>query len=163
MSDSTRGSLIEKLRALPHGQVWLGPPADPQRLSELEGEYGVTFPADYRELKLAADGVSLGNGGSRLELEIIDETYDHLGDEVLEKNLPGMILIGSDGGGKAYFYDPKNRLGKGAFAVFMASFSAPFFEESIYLGGSLTEVIDRVLGGEDFWKLPRLGPSAPNA
>jgi hypothetical protein len=163
MSDSTGGSLIERLRALPRGQVWLGRPADPQRLSDLEREYGVTFPDDYRQLKLAADGVSLGNGGSRLELENISETYDHLGDEVLEKKIPGMIVIGSDGGGMAYYYDPKNRLGKGAFAVFMVSFSALFFAESIYLGKSLTEVIERVLGGEELSELPQLGPGVPNA
>lgn len=74
----------------------------------------------------------------------------------VEAYLPDMFVIGNDGGGALYFYDPKNALGKGAYALFLVPQGAIGFDDAMFAGASLTEVVQSVLNNESFFDRPRL-------
>jgi hypothetical protein len=152
-------SLISRLRAPSTHKLSTARPATEEELGQVEQEYGVAFPADYRQLVLFSRGLGVRSRGTPIHLSF-DDTSAHLEDESLAARLPAMVVIGDDGGGSVYFYDPRDALGKGAFAVFLVPMSALGFEDAIFAGRSLTEVIEHVLADEDFYRRPRLGPAA---
>jgi SMI1/KNR4 family protein SUKH-1 len=146
-------SFIDRLKAQPNVKVRTTNGATPELLGNVERDYEVRFPDDYRELMLPLGHLSVSGAKSRIHLGLKD-TYAHLGDEVFEESLPGRI--GDDGGGKIYYYDPDDKLGKGRFAVFLVSLSSLELENTFLVGKSVTEVIERVSAGEDLRKCPRL-------
>jgi hypothetical protein len=150
-------ALFDYLQQLPSEQFHRGRPGSPEALAEAESEFQFTFPADYRALMESSDGASIAGNGSHLHLDTLDVATNENPDEIMEKDLPGMFGIGSDGGGSLYYYDPHNKLEHGPWAVFLVPMSDFSPEESIFVGKTLTEVIKQVVAGEDFHRRPTLG------
>ena len=64
--------------------------------------------------------------------------------------MPGILVIGNEGGAFAYYYDPTNQLGRGEFALFLVGYGTLTFEQSVFVASSLTEAVEAALAGEDF-------------
>jgi hypothetical protein len=150
--------LVKLLEQALQDKVLLGrhAPGDAQRLVRLEKEHGVRFPDDFRDVMLWSDG--FGNGFRKTQINVLPlrklgliNTQDDV-----ETHLPNMFVIGNDGGGALYFYDPSNALGKGAYAVFLVPQGEIGFDDATFAGASLTDVVQSVLNDESFLDRPRL-------
>jgi hypothetical protein len=151
-------ALVKVLEQALKDKVLLGrhAPADAKQLARLEKEFGVRFPDDFRDVMLWSNG--FGNGFRRTQINVF--TIRELGllntqDDVVTY-LPDMFVIGNDGGGALYFYDPKNALGKGAYAIFLVPQGEIGFDDAMFAGASLTDVVRAVLNNESFFDRPRL-------
>jgi hypothetical protein len=70
--------------------------------------------------------------------------------------LRNTFVFGSDFGGNYYFYDVMNESGFGSYSVFQVYPGNPNWEDSIYIGNSLTELLEKIINGENFSEYPRL-------
>jgi hypothetical protein len=82
------------------------PESDREELLRLaEDELGVTFPPDYRDFITSSGRVDRDFGGSWLmiydveELVPLNHAHDHA------ESHPGLVFIGSDGGGEGVGFD----------------------------------------------------------
>jgi cell wall assembly regulator SMI1 len=78
------------------------------RLRRVEFELGVTFPSDYREFIVASGKVDRDFGGSWLMLYGIDELVSLNQAFDRSQSHPGLVFIGSDGGGEGVGLDFRN-------------------------------------------------------
>ena len=146
------GMLVETLRSLPPF-VWSAqPPADPNELAKVEEQFGVRLPEDYRELLLYSDGGTVEGPKIEMNFESIEGLYGQNDDERFSEGLPGMFVIGDDGFGGIFFYDPEGRLGHGAYALFDVKLGVLGFDDAVFAAATLTEAVTLVLGGADFRK-----------
>ncbi|HEX8275600.1 MAG TPA: SMI1/KNR4 family protein [Longimicrobiaceae bacterium] len=150
-------SLLGRLEALGAPQLFWNNPGDPGALDAVEAELGQGLPEDYREVMRARGGFALSRPGTPLNLFRADELSGQNADEEFEEGLPGMFMIGTDGGGSAYFYDPEGRLGRGKWALFLAPFSDLYPAAARFAGASLSDAVDAALRGEDLYVRPPLG------
>ncbi len=81
------------------------PGADPESIKKAEASLGLTLPDDYRQFLTRANG-GVGNIGSNYldlyrveDLKQLNEQYE------VFQYVPGVLLIGSSGGGDAYAFD----------------------------------------------------------
>jgi hypothetical protein len=123
-------TILELLGGLPESQWVTRPSAPPESLAALESKYHLQLPADYRELMLVTNGCGLYGHRTKLNLEQAEELLWYNEDPDFAAQLPGMFVIGDDGGGALFYYDPANRLGKGAYAIFQVDFGAMDFPPS---------------------------------
>lgn len=151
-------TILERLRALPKSQWKTSPPADPESLEALESKYDLQLPADYRELMLETNGCGLYGHATQLNLEPPDELLWHSEDPRFTEHLPGMFVIGDDNGDALFYYDPANRLGKGAYAIFQVDFGTIGFPYSKHAANSLTDLFEAILDDKAIWEYPYLGP-----
>jgi hypothetical protein len=152
-------SIVEHLKQLKAREWNPRAPASLDELKSLEQSLGVQFPADFRELLLYSDGGSIYGHTTRLILFSVDELDVYVREAEYEKDLPGMITIGTDSGDAIFFFDPYNRLERGAFAVFIADLGALSLKRFACVGQSITEVITRLLNNENLSDLlPRNRP-----
>src|SRR5262249_17407096 len=79
-------------------------------------------------------------------LETMNGLVNQNDDETIEEALPGMFIIGDDGTGGLFFYDPKNKLGKGEYGLFCVKMGVMSFEYSVYVAATLTEAFRLVRG-----------------
>jgi hypothetical protein len=133
------------------------PPADPAVLAKTEAALGVRFPADYRELVLATNGGTLTGPAEAITLWGVDELVDRNADELYAEALPEMLVVGENGGGGIYFYDPRNRIGRGTWALYWVALGAASLRTAKYAGADLREVFERVVGGVLFFDEPAIG------
>jgi hypothetical protein len=150
-------SIVERLKSLPDSVFSKLPPGNERDLRALEREYKLKLPQDYKDYILLSNGGSIHAGGSVLHIDPADEALGMNMNEDYENYLPGMFMFGGDGGGSVYFYDPKNRFGKGAYAVFLVEEGSLQPRDVIFVGKDLTEVIESVLNKEEFHDRPRYG------
>jgi PAS domain-containing protein len=90
-------------------------------------------------------GELIGKDDAVLVLETVENILDHSRDPVLRERLPGAIVIADDGGGKIFFYDAEDRLGRGRFAVFRNSRGILTYESALHVGATISEVIEKTL------------------
>jgi hypothetical protein len=152
----TADTLIERLRNLPPSQWSPGVSGNRAALDALEREYNLRLPEDYRRLMETWDGGALRGPRTVVNLESAETLMGHNHDEIFEQNIPAMFVIGDDGGGSIYFYDPANQFGRGAYALFLVPLGSLLPEDTIFAGRNLAETIDRVLAGESFFEGPRV-------
>jgi hypothetical protein len=153
-------SLLGRLEALGAPELFWNNPGDAGALDAVEAEFGWTFPEDYRGVMRARDGFALAGGGTPLNLFGADELSVQNADEEFAEGLPGMFMVGTDGGGAAYFYDPGGRLGRGEWALFLAPFADLYPAAARFAGASLSAAVDAALRGEDLYARPPLGGPA---
>lgn len=149
--------LVARLRSLSSPEWFPGGRGNVETLENLEREYGLRLPEDYRELMLYANGGGLYEHTTAINLEPLETLMWHNLDERFQTALPGMFVIGDDGGGSVYFYDAKNRLGHGAYAVFLVPLGTLAIRNAIFVGHSITDVINRILKKEDLFAGPPYG------
>lgn len=139
--------VIEELERL-EGTQWepMLEPASERDLAMLERAYGHPFPDDFRRIYSRFGGGELiGKDDEMLVLEPVADIIEHGKDPVLLKRLPGVIVFAGDGGGKLLFYDAEDRLGHGRFAVFIGEWGALIREYLVYVGATISEVIEKSL------------------
>jgi hypothetical protein len=128
----------------------------PGKLDRIARKYSVERERDFRDLYQLYDGGSVTLRSS-IHLESVDGIAGLNEDEVFREDLAGMFLIGDDGGGWVYFYDPTDRLGMGAYALFMVSMGVLEYEHAIFVGRTLLEAVESVARGEDLHDRPKYG------
>jgi hypothetical protein len=146
--------VIEKLKTL-SPPTWIREePGESAAFEAIESEYGLKLPEDYKEFILFSNGGQIYAGGSVLHLEPADYLPEHNMNDEFEASLPGMFIIGDDAGGSYYFFDPKNQMGKGEYAIWLVSMGSLRSEDARFAGKNLTEVIEEVLAGQKFYDRP---------
>ncbi|WML48521.1 SMI1/KNR4 family protein [Neobacillus sp. PS3-34] len=76
-----------------------------QEIEKVEEVLNVNFPPDYIEFMLKTNGGEGTIGESYLKLWEIQELIESNEDYSVPEFAPGLLIIGSDGGGTAYGYD----------------------------------------------------------
>lgn len=149
--------LTKRLLSLSTDIFHHGPPRPLAELEELERELGERCPEDYRAVLLEVGSCAIAGPRIRLNVDLIDDVILSLTDDVFNEQMPGIALIGNDGGDYGYYYDLIGRLGRGKFALYLVEMGTLTFEESRFVAPTLTEAIEKVLAGEDFRELPTIG------
>ena len=142
--------MIEKLNKLTSSIFERNEGCTEEMIVEVEKAFGLKLPGDYRQLLLLSNGGTVKGSKTVFNYEPVEYLVGHNLSEFFNTNIPGMIVIGDDGGGCIYFYDPLNKLGKGPWSLYYVSMGALFFKESVYVAGSVTELLDKILAGEHF-------------
>jgi hypothetical protein len=149
--------IVQKLRRLGPGE-WRGRlPADPNVLATVEQHFKLTLPGDYRAVLLFSSGGGLYRHTTKLELESAEDLIYQNEDERFE-DLKGMLVIGGDASDCIFYYDPDDRLGKGAWALYEVELSLLTpdlaFPRSKYVGRDLGELVDAILSNESLYDRP---------
>ncbi|MBO9128511.1 SMI1/KNR4 family protein [Bacillus sp. 165] len=76
-----------------------------EELEKVEKELNVKFPSDYVEFMIKSNGGEGNIGESYLRLWKIEELVKGNEDYSVSEFAPGLLIIGSDGGGTAFGYD----------------------------------------------------------
>lgn len=133
------------------------PPPEHHEIGQVEDELGVRFPDDYREVLRCSNGGELRGDESGIVLEPLGRLSRHRNDDVIRSSLPGMVVFANDGGGSAYYYDPGDVLGYGEYHIFLVPFGALGYEHSVAVAPSLTDLVSRILAGDDLFDAPEVG------
>lgn|GEM_PF-2483077 len=153
---ASNNSLIERLRTRTGDEWWPRPPAPRDDVAALERELGVRLPEDYLQLLLASNGGSINGRRASINLESAQGVLDLNLDGGYRDELPGMVVVGDNGGGELYFYDPTNQLGKGVNALFLVGMADLDPAAATFVARNLGEAMDRVYAGDAFRR--PLGP-----
>jgi hypothetical protein len=145
--------LIKKLIKLPTQTFLRNEGADEQSIIEIEKAIDHKLPEDFRELLIHSDGGSIQGKHTTFNYEPSEYLIGHNLSEFFNQNIPDMFVIGDDGGGCIYFYDPLNILKNGSWSLYYASMGALTLNESIFLSKNLTDAINKILAGESFGDL----------
>jgi len=81
--------------------------ASVDELNSLETEFQIKFPDDFREFLLESNGAEGFVGQSYLVIWSLDEMKEINKLSDISKYIPGLILIGSDGGDESYALDTR--------------------------------------------------------
>ena len=76
-------------------------------LTYLEAEFQIKFPDDFIEFLLESNGAEGFVGRSYLVISSLDEMKEINKISDIGKYIPGLFLIGSDGGGESYALDTR--------------------------------------------------------
>lgn len=149
--------LIEILANISEEKAPKGVPCDPQVIEESEHEYGIELPDDYKtSLSQIGHGTIIGPNQS-IYIERASSTIGWNQYEEFDV-IPGMFVIGDDGGGGVYYYDTQNALGLGEYAMFLVHLGSISPEYSRFVGYNLKELIAKILQGTATYDdLPTLG------
>ena len=141
-----------------NGTVWSPkPPASEADLDAVEKALGLHLSDEYRKLLAYSSGGALyGAGGDVIFFTVRDLTefnpdQDH-------PDLVEMLLFADDQGDFFFYFDPRNQLGRGEWAVFGVEKSVASRQWSRYVARDLGELVSKVLGGQGLLEGPVLGP-----
>jgi hypothetical protein len=152
----TPREFVDRLVSLP-GPVWRANPgrSDPKLLAKVDALADGNLPEDWREIYSRYDGGSVhGRTTKALNLMLLEDILELSSQESVAEGLPGMVGIGTDGGGALYYLDAKNQLGHGENAVYWIQLGVLTIDASRLVAPSLREAIDRVLRGDDVAESP---------
>jgi SMI1 / KNR4 family (SUKH-1) len=149
--------LLRRMRGLSAPEWFAGKSGSPEALEAMEREFELRLPDDYRQLMLFSNGGGLYEHATSINLEPAETLMWHNLDERFRESLPGMFVIGDDGGGSLYFYDPRNQLGQGAYSIFLVPLGTLSLDKAFLVGHSISEVIERIMAGEDLFAGYRSG------
>jgi hypothetical protein len=144
--------IVDILRSLPPSEWQPLAPGDPNKLAQIEKEFEIRLPDDFRELLLYSDGGSLEGPKIEINVESMDGLVGQNYDERFIERLPGMFVIGDDGVGGVFFYDPEGRLGHGKDALYDVKLGVLGFDDAVFVAPTLMEAIKLVRGGAEFRK-----------
>lgn len=83
-------------------------PASEEAITAAEREIGKSFPADYRKFLLEVGGGEGFIGKHYLILWSPEELAQFNREYQAEEYVPGLVLIGSNGGGEAFAFDTRS-------------------------------------------------------
>jgi len=132
------------------------PPASASEVVATEKALGKTFPPEYKSLLMYSDGGTLRGAEARVFFFRIEEVRQFNGDPVWSSHIPGMVIFGDDLGDYIYYFDPENRLHRGAWAVYLVEKGAVSFDYSKYAAGSVEHLCRRVIHGDPLVSEPYL-------
>jgi len=121
------------------------PPASDQDIAESERMLRATLPPDYIEfLKIANGGEGVIGETEYVALWDVNELR-HLNQMYeIEKNVPGLLVFGSDGGGEAYGFDTRTR----PWPVVRAPFVVMSWDDAEPMGATFHDFLMRLHGTE---------------
>jgi hypothetical protein len=150
--------LSTRLLSLTDESFHHGLPCPQERLDALERAAGDRFPDDYRAVMLEVGAFQVRGPELWIILESVSDLVLDLDEDFLTAGpMPGIVMIGSDNGDYGYYYDLKNRLGRGAFALYFVDRGTMTFAASRFVAPTLSEAVEQLLAGENFRERPPLG------
>ena len=150
-------SLTDRLAPHKH-ETWF--PEDPfsePQLAGAEQALGLRFPADFRDLLRAGGGEIAGENARILLFPAHHLARFNSADADGWKALQDLFVFADDAGDALYCYDPDDRLGRGAWAIFSVSKGAPRTTRA-HVARDLTHLVDRILAGDDVLDSPLGSP-----
>ncbi len=148
-----KAEIIQLLEIHGEDEWFSGGKGSPRTVEKLEHKLNVNLPEDYRQLLAFSNGGSIIGSHSAIHLEDVEGVILQSTDPWYMQNLPGMVIIGDDGGGKVYFLDPLNRLEHGRDCVYLVPMSSIGVEGAVKVGDNLLDAVRRLYGGENFSRL----------
>lgn len=141
--------ILELLKAHA-GNEWLPGYRGPQPAVTIAAEQRVSqqFPHDYKRV-LAEYGDGTLRGPGTMILLIPPDQLAEFNPDPEMPSLAEMLVFAHDGGDYFYFFDPKNRLGKGPWAIFAVVMGPSELADALPIAHSLLELFQRILQGED--------------
>jgi len=127
--------------------------AAPDRFDELarvEAELNVRFPDDYRDFIATSGAIERDFGGAWLALYGIDQLVPLNNGYDLSESYPGLILVGTDGGGEGIGFDFRHATP----SIVLVNFISAGWDEAIVQARTFTDFINQLSAGEDY----RFGP-----
>jgi hypothetical protein len=152
--------LVDKLERLPPGHITRYSPGTPEIVARVEAAFGLRFPDDFREVMLWSNGFGMSYHKTNMNVSPLEELESDNREEQYTESIPGMFVLGTDGGGGIYFFDPQGKLGQGPFAVFLVRQSQLGFRDAMLCGRSFTEALEAALANQDFYDRPSLGETS---
>jgi hypothetical protein len=116
-----------------------------------ERALAVRFPGDYTSWLRDNDGLEGDLGGCYLALYAVEELVPRNRDHALADHMPGLLLIGSDGGGEAIGLDVRGE----EAGVVLVNLSSLRWDEAVHQAGSFQAFLDERLRGQPFRWDPR--------
>lgn len=111
-----------------------------------ERALAVRFPVDYSTWLRDNDGMEGDLGGCYLALYAVDVLVQRNRDYAVADHMPGLLLIGTDGGGEAIGLDVRGE----AAAVVMVNLNALRWDQAVHQAGSFQAFLDDRRGGRPF-------------
>jgi hypothetical protein len=144
----TESSLVDLLE--PHrDDAWYpAEPAPEEQIEAAEAALGQRFPDDYRQLLRAAGGGGVYGSESRVLMIPPRHLIKFNPDMERAPDLADMMIFADDQGDYFYFFDPKNLLGRGPWAIFAVPMGSASRKHAIFVARDLRHLIERILAGE---------------
>lgn len=83
-------------------------PATDGKIKQLEDNFNVNLPDDYKQFLLLSDGVTGNIGNNYVDLWSVDNVINLNKEHNVSEFFPGFVLFGTDGGNEAYAFDFRN-------------------------------------------------------
>jgi hypothetical protein len=120
-----------------------------EAIRSAERTLAVRLPEDYASWLRTNDGLERDLGGSYLSLYAVDELVGLNHDYALAELMPGLILIGTDGGGEGIGLDVRGE----SSPVVLVNLSSLRWDDAIFQAESFEEFLQEHLHGEPFrWR-----------
>jgi hypothetical protein len=116
-----------------------------QVIKKISSQFHFNFPLDYLEMLKQFNGGEVFGFKSKIHLFPLEELEGMNYDERFDEDLPGMFVIGDDGGGGIYFYDKSDYFKKGINTVWLVRLSMLGFDDSFKVGENLTDVYQKII------------------
>lgn len=120
--------------------------ASPVEIETAEGRLGFRFPADYRQFLETTNGSGEWYGDLYLSLYSLDQVVDLTEIRNHAETLPGLVFIGSDGGGEGVGFDFR----RDPPAIVLMNLVSTRWEEASFQAESFNEFIKQLERGEAF-------------
>lgn len=115
-------------------------------LNDLQTEFNVQLPVDFKELMEYSNGLSLeGKSNNDFNLFDLDGLYNVNLDEFYKDYLPNIFILGDDSGGNLYFYDIKNEIKKGVNSIHLVSTDELYLDCTVLVGQDLTMALESII------------------
>jgi hypothetical protein len=123
-------------------------PASAHAIADVEKELAVRLPDDYKEFLRVTDGYagSIGEDGY-IDLFATQQIVELQRGYEFDRDLPGFLLIGSNGGGEAFGFDKRTE----PWNVVMVPFIGTEWKVSIVVGNTFNKFLKRQAAGEDLF------------
>lgn len=146
--------LLEELE----GSLFMPMLAQPGAIEEFEAKRGERLPDDIRQVLTRWGGGTITVPGvTPLGFGPVGNLLGWFDDPVFEEELSEMVIVGDTGGGYLYFYDPRNRLGRGPWWLYLVSMGDLEPRTAKPVAASATEALERLLEGVEFMDAPEIG------
>lgn len=150
-------SFIARFGELPPSVLRRGTGATADEIADVEIRNGVTLPEDLREALRFSNGLAVRGGGTQMFLYNTHDLAWTSSEPGYRDGLAGMLILGTDGEGSVYYADPRNTLGRGAFAIYLVRMSDLDTPSSIFVAESFSAAVDTLLAGTDLYERQELG------
>jgi hypothetical protein len=147
---------IARLSALSDRELLRQTAASEDELREIEERNHIVLPADVREALAFSNGFAIQHTKTHFNFYDAGDLAWTSSEPHFVEGLPGMWILGDDGGGSVYYADPQNSLGRGPFAVFLVRMGDMYIDHSMFVAPSFGEAVNAVLDNVDFFKRPEL-------
>jgi hypothetical protein len=155
--------LVELLRAH-EGNEWKPEkPALEEEVAGVERKLERRLQEVYRQLFTYADGGSLRGARSRLSFNPLRDLVEFNSEADPSPGLVEMLIFGDDDGDYLYYFDPDNRLRRGAWAVYVVERALGNIEHSMFVAEDVVRACRRILDGENVFDAPYLGDESQSA